>query len=516
MPYSKVNNSVSGLDRMAKTVAVPRDYKAERIPTFPALERTGVLSFTDTSTVTVPTASTLEAMVCRDPAYPVWVTEIPSDTPFSFYTMLTGTGDAIKVTQGAYSTIPIGPLSNTYSSPGSFLALRDYTMPTLKYNAEHYFYNVTGIMGVCLRFDVTPGACEAAFSVATLDSTGNVTNHVHTSAMFTSTTTVGFAINLPSQTIGFRLVSLEVASTVTATLTSAAYGLTTTIASSATALISPTDTCRRVLFPITKPVEAVSTTVPWKAVRSTAVGALFSNVTAVLNKEGTIKAARISSEILSPLSSADFNTAIDKVYPKDRYFGAMENGLYTYTLPDLGSETYRDTLDYGVQLISPVWSGVFTPGGIFDLDKLSYFNMIVFTDIGSNDSTLAVTIDRHIEFRSSSVLFPLGYSTYPLETYHAAQMALVQLGVFFENPLHMGLIGSAVSQAVRAVASYAYPVVKQVGRAAIAAAGDKILDMANKKLGQMTQAKFAKPSPQQPLRVKARPKRAKAKVQRRK
>jgi hypothetical protein len=247
-----------------------------------------------------------------------------------------------------------------------------------------------------------------------------------------------------------------------------------------------------VLFPITKPVEAATTIIPWKSVRTTAVGALFSNVTAVLNKEGTVKAARLNSELINPLYSGGYDAAIDRVYPKDRYFGPMENGLYTFTLPDSGSEQYRDVLEHTQNAIFPVWTGRAMNPAVFDLDKLNYFNMIVFTDIGTSDTTLAITADRHIEFRSTSVLFPLGFSTCQLETYHASQMALVQLGVFFENPAHLGLIGAAVAQAVRAVASYAYPVVRQVGQAALMAAGDKMLSMANKKLGQMNQARLVK------------------------
>jgi hypothetical protein len=212
----------------------------------------------------------------------------------------------------------------------------------------------------------------------------------------------------------------------------------------------------------------------------------------------------VSVEQVNILDSSAYDLAIDTVYPKDRYFGAMENGLYTFTLPDSGAELYRDCLfPTNSALISPALVGSTNcKVGIFDLDKLGYANIILFTDINVGDTTLAVTIDRHIEFRSSSVLFPLGYSNLQLETYHNAQMALVQLGVFFENPLHMGLIAAAVGQAIRSVASYAYPIVREVGKSAIAAAGDKLLSMANRKLGAMTQAHMIK----QPAQNQRKPK----------
>lgn len=500
MPYTKVNNSVQSLDRLAKTIAVPRDYKAERIPTFPALERTGVLSFTDTATVTVPTADTLEAMVCRDPAFPVWVTQVPSPNPFCYYQMLAGSLDGVELT-AAFASIPVGDMSNLYTSSTSFYNTAEIIAPIIRYGGKLFYYNITDFCGICFRCSVSPGLVEVVITLEVIDTTSSIVTTVFPADLMASGTTAGICVTLPLNTVAYRLVAIEARSTTTCSVTSAAFGLTTTsVSTDPTGLITPTDVCRSVLYPVSRPVEASTTTVPWKSVRSTAVGALFSNVTAVLNKEGTVKAARVSSETTCPLASSNFNTAIDKVYPKDRYFGPMENGLYTFTLPDSGSELYRDTLQNGLSQIAPIWTGFHRPPAIFDLDKLSYANIIVFTDIGANDTTLAMTIDRHIEFRSSSVLFPLGFSMCQLETYYAAQMALVQLGVFFENPVHLGLIGAAVASAVRAVASYALPVAKEVGRAALAAAGDRLLGMANKKLGQMSQqAKMVK-SPAPPRR----------------
>lgn len=513
MPYAKTNQAISGLDGLAKTIAIPREHKAERIPTFPALERTGVLSFTDTKTITVYSEQSLEAMVCRDPAFPVWATQSLSGSS-SIYTMVTGTGDTFTVQSSDTNMIAVGPLANFYTNTGSVYAQVPYSTPILTYQGERYFYNMTNRIGFEFQFLAAPGVSGMTASMALIDSKQEITNHVITAAIWVAGTTAGYSIALPNGTVGFRLIELGISVTTSVTATSLAYGITTETTSSATPLSVPTGVGPSVLFPICKPVEAASTTVPWKAVRSTAVGALFSNVTAVMNKEGTIKCARVSSESTSCLAYRNFDTAIDTVYPKDRYFGAMENGLYTFTLPDTGSESYRDVLVNGDFNVAPIWSGAPLYVANFDLDKLAYANIIVFTDIGTADSTLAVTIDRHIEFRSSSVLFPLGYSRLQLETYHAAQMALVQLGVFFENPVHLSLISAAVASAVRSVAAYAYPVARQVGQAALMAAGDKILSLANKKLGQMSQAKMVKQPAARPHRVVVT-KHTRAKVQKR-
>jgi hypothetical protein len=429
--------------------------------------------------------------------------------------MLSGIGDNVELNT-EYGSVPVGDMSNFYTPSSSFLNSPDYSAPVIRYGGKLFFYNVTDLFGVCIRTDVSPGVVDSIITLEILDNNTNVLTTVIPTFLNTSGTAVGICLPLPANTIAYRLVSLEVRGTIQAIITSAAFGMTTTILSNnANGLISPVDVCRSVLYPISKPVEAAATIVPWKSVRSTAVGALFSNVTAVLNKEGTIKAARVSAETTCVLASSSFGVAIDKVYPKDRYFGPMENGLYTFTLPDSGSELYRDTLQNSTSQILPVWVAINRPPAVFDLDKLAYANLIVFTDVGASDTTLAITVDRHIEFRSSSVLFPLGYSACPLETYHAAQMALVQLGVFFENPAHLGLIGAAVATAIRAVAPYVMPAVKQVGKAALMAAGDKLLSMANNKLGQMSQqAKMVKQP--QPRRQVVVTKRVKVKGQKKK
>jgi hypothetical protein len=492
---------------MAKTIAVPRDYKANRIPTFPALERTGVLSFTDTKTMSIASEGSTCAMVCRDPGFPVWTQYTPNGgASFSVFSLLTGVNDFITTVVAEGTEIPVGPLvnfqTNSTSTFGSVAGA--YTYPILVLQGERFFHNTTGTMAVELNLSLAPGATFIVFSLELIDANFDRTMLVQKGVCTVVGGNCGYRLPLPTGVVGFRMISLTITTAIAAATLTTAYGVTTEVVSSATPLTTPTGNAPLVLFPITKAVEASTTTVPWKSTRTSAVGALFSNVTAVLNKEGTVKAARVSLEQVNILNAPAFDLAIDGVYPKDRYFGALENGLYTFTLPDAGAELYRDCLfPTNTSLMVPTLPGVVAcPVGIFDLDKLGYANIIVFTDINVGESTLAVTIDRHIEFRSSSVLFPLGYSNLQLETYHAAQMALVQLGVFFENPLHMGLIAAAVGQALRTVASYAYPVIREVGKSAISAAGDKLLSMANKKLGTMSQAHMTKTAPRPKPRAK--------------
>jgi hypothetical protein len=181
----------------------------------------------------------------------------------------------------------------------------------------------------------------------------------------------------------------------------------------------------------------------------------------------------------------------------------LEHGLYTFTLPDSGAAEYRDCFRlYGFPnnfQATPLTA-------YFHWDNIGYVNCMVLKDLSDTttnaSSTMAVTLDRHNEFRASSVLFPLGFSSTTLEVYHAAQMALVQQGVFYENPSHLGEIGALIGSAVRRYAPLAAPYVVKGARMA----ADKLLAYANNKLGQMVQSA---PGSQQQKKRRSKPTRPK-------
>lgn len=250
-------------------------------------------------------------------------------------------------------------------------------------------------------------------------------------------------------------------------------------------------------FPLFTPTEFSTAPLVYRATRVTACAALFSNVSQVLNKEGTVDAARLNSKTGALLSGT--GSRISTTHPKDRYFGPLEHGLYTYTMPDAESEQFVDHVwDVDNTANGNVPNFVITtPKPVFVLDNIGYKNSIMFSDLDpSSTTTLAVTLAIHLEFRSSSMLFPVGFSTVPLEEYHKVQMALAQLGCFFENPVHWAMIGSAVRAAVAKIA----PVVAPYARAALVHGGQMLLNAAAKKLGSQmgTQATLAKPKTKAP------------------
>jgi len=76
MPLSAIKKATSSQSELVQTIAVPREHRPLRIPSFPALERTSVLSFTDTFTLV--TDEVVDASdpgtriaVIRDPVFPL-------------------------------------------------------------------------------------------------------------------------------------------------------------------------------------------------------------------------------------------------------------------------------------------------------------------------------------------------------------------------------------------------------------------------------------------------------------
>jgi len=69
---------------------------------------------------------------------------------------------------------------------------------------------------------------------------------------------------------------------------------------------------------------------------------------------------------------------------------------------------------------------------------------MAFINPGANPGALAVNISWHIEFRTTSALFQIGMSPLTLESLHQAQLALSQVGFFFDNPDHTMIITSVL------------------------------------------------------------------------
>lgn len=520
MGFQNARNATSTLSSLAQVVAIPADHSPVRMPTFPALERTSQLQFKDTGTVAVTAAGATSGFLCRDPAMPLWMTQSLFGTTATTWSWFYQAYSGVTVTQAnIVASIACTDPDEVYMNTS---AVGPAVAPLIRFNGTNYFYYPSGLLGIAggspnfsvqITTDIASSPARVEIDIE-LISVGQTIEEVTlrngmTGTNLTSTaTSVGFNINTGAlvsagitldRFVGFRLTEVRFTATTAGPLvTSICVGFTSDYSSTpfptATPLSGPAaGNIASVLWPVYGPTDYNVSMLPWRGTRATAVGVLFSNVSTVMSKEGVVNAGRVSTEAINIFDTTKYSASISTVHPKDRYFGAMENGLYTFTLPDSGSEVYRDCAT-NVAIITPLPAVYVSPKNVrafcFDLSNIGYANLFQFTDIDSaNATTLAVQLDRHIEFRNTSALFPVGFSSVQLETYHAAQMALVRLGVFFENPSHWSAIASLVKKAVGAVAPIVAPYAKQ----AAVAVGRKAIGYATKKFGNFAQAGLNKP-----------------------
>lgn len=216
---------------------------------------------------------------------------------------------------------------------------------------------------------------------------------------------------------------------------------------------------RGALAPYATTTAYATSDVPFLNTRLTAVAALFTNVTKVLSKEGTVLAARFNPEQMDV-----FNIVADNyqdVHPSEKYFYGLEKGFYTYAAPstDLGF-----FYDYTVR-VGSITSKQTLP--VYRLDNAAMVNSWTFTD-PDGGSSLAVNLDWHVEFRNSSQLWPIGMSSMTLETLHTAQLVLATVGCFFDNVDHRYILGQVAKAAkwLMPVVS-THPATKALAEAAI-------------------------------------------------
>ncbi len=215
--------------------------------------------------------------------------------------------------------------------------------------------------------------------------------------------------------------------------------------------------------------EFYNSVAPFQSTRLNSSALLLTNVSKVLNKEGTVQSSRL---LFDPNSGRTVHHAdvvgVSTSNPDTRYFGALEKGAYTFTAPD--QESLKFVTPYITVEVNDAGADqgnisalalvpkrpVVRP--VLDLGA-KYYNCIICSDLDSTDDTqLALTLDTHWEFRTISTLYTLDYSRVPMEVYHAAMLAVVKAGFFFENNSHsaiLRMLSAGVRFAAPLIAGYA-------------------------------------------------------------
>nr|WPR18210.1 MAG: hypothetical protein [Chemarfal virus 155] len=458
MPLTLAANArtvVDTLSKLAKTIALPNEYPATRLPTQNAIERTAVTQFQTTGTFATSTVNggVLHALLMRHPVTPLWLstTFTTSGVEWSNTTQDAATVnvigakifDSVPLTDATFfgTGIPAAGTAPAYNIPA---AIDTET-------GGQYFYVPTGALCYVTFGSSSVQASGAIdFDLMKWASPGQESFALHTTATFVA---ADFArvIFTAGSTGWFRVTNATVKTVIPSPGTiQVACGWFT-----GGTYTVPTGSVN-CLWPAPMLDEFVTTVAPFQNTRVTAAGLLLTNVTKVLNKEGTVLAARLTPA-QSPFDPA--NAALGSRNVMEKYFGPLEMGCYTFTSPTPESMTFTDAT-YGASSNFPQ----------IDLQNLGMCNLVRLVDTTTADtSTIAFTVDWHVEFRTTSVLFPLSVTATPLEEYQAAQVALAMMGNFFENPVHLPMIAALAGTAAKQVASALGPVLLDRAAKAISA-----------------------------------------------
>lgn len=428
----------------------PHKGTPKRLPTFPAVERTAVMDFQTQSTMSVNPngATSARGLLTRQPTFPLWIDQRVT-VPWAYQ---------VVYLDSTWSMLPTSP-DFEYSLEGA--------VPTNYYAGEVFYtlglrhagaitppwgnYGIYGCDSACgpqpflwapqssyLSYELLLDGLTAGGEVANLQfeqwiGPGEVvliTTTFNTVGAVAGQATLRASILLNGQSYGWiRPKSVRITGTkalqgfgVSVSSASSVTGGSATLGvfSTYTTISSPLE----VLVPVSPPPDFQFTTLPWQAARTTACASLFTNVTKALDKEGLINAGRLLPSIINywKFSLSDILT----LHPLEKRQLALETGFYTFTAPTNEALAFRDCT---------------TPGGgkmpLVRLDDNSMVNAFVFTDSdAATPSSLAVSVDWHIEFRTASTLFNLRTSPYSLEQMHAAQLIALNAGFFWSNDLH--------------------------------------------------------------------------------
>jgi len=452
----QVANPLRQLTGLAHQISLPHEFAPMRFPSFPALDRTALMGFNTPFTFTVEPTGNNRVMLSRQAAYPLWcdVSTSGSDTysivlnlpaaagqipaPYRFSEYFIG-GHPVSTTIPGITGVTVSaavnfPILGSDSSTGiesPFLYCPEGSTLSIVVSNGVPASGDIFFTGNVLKWEA-PGETRVHSSLSKQIVSGNRGALIYQGAMpqgwyCVTELTAGDPLSAPTMTI---------------TVSEAAMVYTPS-PTNAGSLVGTPSTNKRNFFPAIIPTEFTTSTLPWSSTRTTAAAALFTNVTQVLNKGGTVRCGRIPPQVYNPFSAGVNNVyrfIIPNLHPAEKAFLPLETGAYTYCPP---STDLTDFYDYAINFTNS------TAVPCYRLDNTSLVNCLNFESTGTVTETLAVNLDWHLEFRTTSALFQIGMSTLTLETMHQAQLGLSTVGFFFSNKDHKTTLGAIKSGIVK-------------------------------------------------------------------
>jgi hypothetical protein len=491
-------NPLQTMTALEQAISLPHEYAPMRYPSFPALERTAVMSFNVPKALSFPTGATsMKGALFRQAAFPFWCEQTVSSfgqmTTYAAldYNGATNIGVSTPVTflLSEPSSCSIGSrIASTTDVGMSGNMPQPWEHPLLGVHDTHaYTYVPAGsvysfIFSVASKTSAANLACSLSYEVWT---TKSAQVPLETTSVVITDTELGARSTQFTAAYNFwmRPISMCLRSTAAIAIGEAQVDV---FVSSATSTFTPSTSTRglvtltsapAILFvPFAGPPEFDVTERPWRDTRTTASALLLTNVTKVLNKEGTVLAGRLQN-----ISDGAWTFTADtlaQLHPAEKAMLALETGFYTYCPPSTDLSSFYDHTYSNAVFAGSLFSSTQPTIPVFNLDNDSYANCFVLTDSdAATPSTFAANVDWHIEFRNNSTLFPIGMSGITLEAFHQAILNLVSHGFFFCNNKHKSALAK-IFAAGRKVAPMAVGMLPPPARLAANLAlkmGDRIL-----------------------------------------
>lgn len=458
------------MNALHRSITEPLASRAQRLPTFPSVERTAVMQFTAPTRTTVE-ASDTRVMVCNQAAYPVWTdyktvyfggTFITSlsylsknndpDSPYFYNEPAAGTA----IPQGAIAPTwnPDGS-SSTAGQPGlgSTSTYDPYVISpiigmdrSVTPNPFLYVVQPTTSLFVAVQFAAATTGLQVSIELEVWIGTG-----VAKRMRFSSTGSADFNVlfqktqfNLLGATpIWVRPVSVNIGNAGSAPAISApvVYMFSTAQNYASSSFIGSTTQATttidiasgtggfRSFLPNPVPIDFYYTAIPWGDTKVTAVGVEATNVTKVLNREGVVMCGRVNpvTKYLWNVGASD----LASLHPSEKVQLPMEKTIRTYVL---ASAELGEFTDYTYPVSTAVYNPVTLVGAasylpVFNLSSNAFANFMVFQD-PDGGSSISLRSALHIEFKSNTVLWPISISRVKMEVFHQAISRAAQ-GPFF-------------------------------------------------------------------------------------
>lgn len=451
-------------EQLAKAIALPGRVPPVRFPSFPSLERTAVMGFNANFTLTAGAGDT-KLMLTRSPVYPMWAdTTAPSTTAIGQslnYGVSSVFNNLPAIAAGDVPSdgVTVMPLSNNGAwhqgtTVGNgwplFINGGGAVWPTRRavlgsdpatgdvlwtwIPAGSYMLITQAALPYAFESQVTIEAWSGPGQAAWWSTTALTAAAANTSAGAAIAVTFGRWYRISSAVIKPQGAGVTVTPTISMTALVTSTVPTYTPSSVAGTWNVSTGTMTSTYFlPATISPEIDNSLLPWSATRLTAVAALLTNTTKVLNKEGTALWGRINPVLTNPFTAGYAD--VQQLHPAEKAFMDLEQGCYVYNPPS----TDIARMDPQVTRLSTT---LLYP--VYDLSNTAFVAVGFLTDPDGGTS-MAVNLDYHLEFKTSSTLFQIGVATTTLEALHTAQIALLKHGFFFHNADHTAMITSIIS-----------------------------------------------------------------------